>query len=98
MGEGRPTSEAGQTLAGYAILIGAIAVGCAFALLFLGGGVADLWESDSKPIQSRGPFLPPTPAATIPLPTTLEACVDPGWATYDFTSLTECEEYVRSHS
>ena len=95
MAEGRRTSERAQAMGGYAILLGAIAVGCAFVLLFVGKGINNLWEGDAEKIPSRGPFRPPGPTATIPMPTTLEECANDGWRTYSFTSQEACEVYVR---
>jgi Flp pilus assembly pilin Flp len=89
--------EPGQAMSEHAIILGAIAVGCIVAVLFLGGGIFDLFGSTSKPL-SRQPLTPPVQGG-LPYPTSLEECEDGGWHDFpQFANEEACREYVESLS
>jgi Flp pilus assembly pilin Flp len=91
---GRGNAQAGQTMAEYAILVAAIAVGCSLAILFVSGGIGELFDSSAKPVRTA-PFRPPAPPPEMTYPTTLADCQAGGWKDFpQFTSEEECIDYV----
>ena len=94
---GHVGGESGQTFAEYAVVLGAIAFGCIVAVLFLGGGVTDLFGSTARPL-APGTHQPPVPSE-LPYPTRLEECADDGWRDFpQFADEAACREYVESLS
>jgi len=88
------TTERGQVLGEYAVVIGLIAFVCVVALLYIGVVLRDDYKSGGQQVQ-QAPFEPPTPSARQSWPTTLADCEDDGWENYpQFASEDECVEYV----
>jgi hypothetical protein len=95
---GRRTSSSGQVTAEYAVILGAIAIGCIVAILFLSNGINGLFH-DPVPLPSHEPFTPPVSPPAGTYPTTLEQCRNGGWRDFaGFTSEADCESYVTSHA
>lgn len=91
------SGNAGQVTAELALIVGAIAVVCMLALLYLSGGINRLFDSASDPMAPGGPFTPPTPAQVFP--TSLDQCAEPGWRDFpQFSDQTACEVYVEGLS
>jgi Flp pilus assembly pilin Flp len=87
--------QSGQAMSEYAVILGAIAVGCIVAVLFLGGGIFDKFGGAAKPLAGQ-PHKPPV-AGELPYPTTLEECEDGGWLDFpQFPDEEACREYVES--
>jgi hypothetical protein len=81
-------------LAEYAVLAAGIAVACSLAVLFLSGGISELWGSKTTPMRSA-PFNPPSSSPGVTFPKTLADCENGGWQNYrQFTSQDECTDYV----
>ena len=92
----RGEQDQGQALGEYAVLVGAIAIGCVLAILFLSGAITGLFGSAAKPVRP-GVFRPPTQAQVFIWPTTLEECVDEGWRDFpQFIDELDCRKYVKS--
>ena len=73
-------------MAEYAILAAAIAAACSIAVLFLSGGIGELFGSTSTPMKTA-PFGPPSPSPGLTYPTTLAECANGGWKDFpQFTS------------
>jgi Flp pilus assembly pilin Flp len=85
----------GQVSAEYAIVIGAIAVVCIAALVFVGFAVSERFESGGEHVR-QGPLEPPKPSPSgLVWPTTVEECEDGGWRNFpQFADEEECREYV----
>jgi Flp pilus assembly pilin Flp len=89
-------SEAGQSLAEYTIIVGGIAVACAFVVLFLSTGVGGIFGSPTDPATPGSAFTPPVHSSPLPAPSTLEDCEDNGWQDYpQFISEEGCVAYVQ---
>jgi Flp pilus assembly pilin Flp len=83
----------GQVSAEYAIVMGAIAVVCIVALVFIGFAVSGRFESGGERVR-QAPLEPPMPSG-LTWPTTLEECEDGGWRNFpQFADEDECTEYV----
>ena len=96
MDRGKGNGESGQSMAEYAILAGAIAAACSIAILFLSGGIGELFGSTSTPMKTA-PFRPPSTSSGLTYPTTLAECANGGWKNFpQFTSEAKCVEYVES--
>ena len=81
-------------MAEYALLAAGIAIACSLAVLFLGGGISDLWGSKTTPMRSA-PFSPPSPSPGVTFPTTLEDCANDGWKNFaQFADEAACDAYV----
>lgn len=81
-------------MAEYALLAAGIAVACSLAVLFLSGGISDLWVSKTTPIRSA-PFSPPSSSPGLTYPTTLEECANDGWKNFaQFADEAACDAYV----
>jgi Flp pilus assembly pilin Flp len=94
MSLGRLKSTGGQSLAEYAIIVAAIAVGCAMVVLFVSGGVGGLFNTSSKPIKG-GSLEPPAHGGTpFGGPQTVGDCENGGWVIYNYPSLEACKEAV----
>lgn len=93
---GRLESKEGQTLAEYAIIIAAVAVGCAMVVLFLGGGIRGFFDTSKKPIAPGR--VSPVHGTPFGGPKTIADCQDGGWVIYNYSSLEECEEAVEAGS
>ena len=92
---GRHTSESGQTIGEYAVVIAGIAVVCLVAALFLGAVIANHVRA-GKPPASMEPFEPPRTAPQLVWPRRLEDCENGGWHNYvQFNDERECTDYVR---
>lgn len=86
-------AQSGQASSEYAIVVGAIAVVCIVAAVFVGVAVKGQFGSTAEPIQG-GPFEPPFPS-TLTWPTTLEECQDDGWRNFaQFSDEGECVAYI----
>jgi Flp pilus assembly pilin Flp len=89
--------ESGQASGEYAIVVGAIAIVCLAAALFLGYTFRDRYGSTAEPV-SGAPFEPPFPS-TLSWPSTVEECEDDGWRSFaQFTDEEACTDYVASLS
>jgi Flp pilus assembly pilin Flp len=83
----------GQVSVEYAIVIGAIAVVCVVALVFVAFAVSDQFESGGERVR-QGPFEPPMPSGLV-WPSMVEECEDGGWRNFpQFADEEECREYV----
>jgi Flp pilus assembly pilin Flp len=88
--------EQGQAFGEYAVLVGAIAIGCVLAVLFLSGAITGLFESTANPTRP-GVFRPPTTPQVFDWPTTFEECEDEGWRDFpQFIDELDCKKYVKS--
>ena len=69
---------------------------CLVGVLFLGGGIGDLFGSNANRIGRAGPFVPPRSGA-VTFPGSDADCVDDGWQNYaQFADESECLDYVAS--
>jgi Flp pilus assembly pilin Flp len=85
--------ESGQTFSEFAVIVGGIAMVCLLAVLFIGGGVADLFGSTAGPL-APGAHQPPNPSE-LPYPTTADECVDEGWQNFpQFEDEIACLDFV----
>ena len=92
---GRPNNESGQTSAEFSLVLAAIAIGCFLALVFLGGGILDLFDTTGNSVPRSAPPPAPPPAPALTWPTTLEECEDGGWQDFpQFSNEEECVDYV----
>ena len=91
----RPDAQASTE---FALILGAIAVGCIIVLLLFSGTLAGRFDSDAEPFAPGGPLLPPTP--TVPeltFPTSIDQCKNGGWQTFpQFGSEEACLDYLSS--
>jgi Flp pilus assembly pilin Flp len=89
------SDETGQAFGEYAILVGGVAIVCAFVILLLGAAINGLFRgSGSNP---SGVFQPPVTTPNLTWPKKIEECEDGGWRNFaQFTDEKECEEYVKS--
>jgi Flp pilus assembly pilin Flp len=95
MSLGRLKSTGGQTLAEYAIIVAAIAVGCAMVVLFVTGGVSGLFDTSAKPLKP-GALVPPVHGTPFGGPTTVKDCKNGGWALYNFPNEQACIDAVEN--
>ena len=95
MSLGRLRSTGGQTLAEYAIIVAAIAVGCAMVVLFVSGGVGGLFDTSSKPLKP-GALVPPLHGTPFGDPKTVKDCQHGGWELYNFPSEQACIDAIQS--
>ena len=88
-------SQSGQTLADYALILGGIAIVVVVAIVFLGGGIGELFGGTGSSVQPRpATFTPPRPSA-VSFPATLHDCQEGRWRNYSqFTTESECAAYV----
>ncbi len=93
---GRRTSDCGQVTAEYALILGAIAVACIVALVWLAHPLDKLFR-DPTLLPSEQPFTPPLLPGNSPEPTSFADCESGGWQTFAFASQADCEAYVTSH-
>jgi len=86
--------EDGQTAAEYALMLGGIALVVVALVLVLGVGVRDLFTKSGSSLPVISEQSPPRSSGTFP--TTVEQCLDPGYATFDppFENQQDCEEFV----
>jgi Flp pilus assembly pilin Flp len=97
--QGRSTSSSGQVTAEFALIVGAIAVGCIVGILFLSNGINSLFQDPAQHLPSGQPFTPPVSPPAGTYPTTVEQCRNGGWRDFaGFTSEADCESYVTSHA
>lgn len=95
MARGRHTSESGQTIGEYAVVIAGITVVCLVAALFLGAVIGNRVR-EGKPPAPVEAFEPPTTSPQLVWPTKLEDCESDGWRNYaQFQNQRECTDYVR---
>ena len=93
----RERRELGQASGEYAVVVGAIAVVCIVAALFLGLALKGQYESASEPVQ-QAPFEPPR-SAPLTWPTSLADCEDGGWRDFpQFRDEADCRAYVEDLS
>jgi Flp pilus assembly pilin Flp len=89
-------TESGQVSTEYAIVIGAIAVVCIAAALFLGFAISEQFGSGGDSVR-YAPFEPPR--SDLAWPTSVEECDDGGWRNFaQFRNEAECREYVEGLS
>jgi Flp pilus assembly pilin Flp len=89
-------SESGQTSVETVLIIGAIALACLVAMIFLRGGISNIFDSivDPNGPPPSAPFVPP---AEVVLPSRVEDCLDGGWHNYpQFVDEQSCVEFVTS--
>jgi len=87
-------NASGQATAEYAVLLGAVAIGCIIAISALSRLIDGLFEAPT-PVPAQQPFTPPAARAGAHLPTSLEDCRDEGWRNYvGLTSQADCEAFV----
>ena len=76
------------------MLAAGIAIVCSLAVLFLSGGISNLFGSTATPMKTA-PFRPPSPSPGLTYPTTLEECANEGWKNFaQFASEAACDAYV----
>ena len=92
----RLRGRAGQTTGEYALVAGGVALVCLVAVLYLGGGIGDLFGSSAKRVPSSGAFVPPV-SGTVTFPASDDDCANDGWRAFaQFTDEAECHAYVAS--
>ena len=86
-------SESGQTASETVLIVAAIALACVIALIYLGGGISNVFDSIVDPSgPPPGPFTPPAPAA---VPRTIDDCLNGGWQDYpQFVDEQACIDFV----
>lgn len=78
-----------------ALIVGAIAIVCVLAILYLSGGIGRLFDSTADPLAPGGPFTPPSTLPTLVFPNSPDQCADPGWQEFpQFPDQAACEAYV----
>jgi Flp pilus assembly pilin Flp len=91
----RLRGRAGQTTGEYALIAGGVALACLVAVLYLGGGIGDLFGSSAKRVPS-GAFVPPV-SGSVTFPASDDDCTNDGWRAFaQFTDEAECHAYVAS--
>jgi Flp pilus assembly pilin Flp len=92
----RGYTESGQVSGEYAIIIGVIALVCLVAVIVLGTGVREQFQSGGEQVQQT-PFQPPTPSSESSWPSTLAECEHDGWRDFpQFANEADCRRYVDS--
>jgi Flp pilus assembly pilin Flp len=91
------SSESGQTLSEYAVVIAGICVVCLIAALFVGGTISARFQGAGDSVTTpSAPFDPPD-QPTVTWPTKIEDCENGGWQNFpQFTDEQECIDYVNS--
>jgi hypothetical protein len=94
---GRGGTAAGQATAEYAVILGAIGIGCVVAVLVLGNLINGLFQDPRDLGNQPQRFTPPTARSVASVPLTLEDCKDGRWRNYvGVPSQADCETLVQS--
>ncbi len=98
MGRNVHRNESGQTSSEYSLVLGAIALVCIAAAVFVGIAIKNHFGSSNEQI-GQAPFVPPKSTPAPVWPTAIAQCEDGGWRAFpQFSDEEECRDYVEGLS